>query len=143
MVPLRISIHLLFQPVSSPLLLFYNTHLQTVHQIHCRKAHCRIILLSRISYQKTVFPVKFLAFIQIHHNEIFNNFISPLGCYYFLLACFAIFQLFRRCTNPLVHVITVPPQIWRRKTKNNYAPIIYHGVDDDLYVLKTYGKSMI
>ena len=45
--------------------------------------------------------------------------------------------------NPFVHVITVPPKIWRPKAKNNYKPITYNDVDDDLYVLKRYGKEMI
>ena len=43
--------------------------------------------------------------------------------------------------NPLVHVITVPPKIWRPKARNKYKPIIYHDVDDNLYVLKVYGKA--
>ena len=45
--------------------------------------------------------------------------------------------------NPLVYVITVLPKIWRPKAKNNYKPISYNDVDDDLYVLKHYGKEMI
>ena len=45
--------------------------------------------------------------------------------------------------NPLVYVITVSPKIWRPKATNNYNPITYNDVDDDLYVLKHYGKTMI
>ena len=47
-----------------------------------------------------------------------------------------------RPPNPLVRVITVPTKAWRPKAKNKYKPIIYHDVDDDLYVLKVYGKAM-
>ena len=36
----------------------------------------------------------------------------------------------------------MPPKIWRPKAKNNYKPIIFDDVDDDLYVLKRYGKAM-
>ena len=32
--------------------------------------------------------------------------------------------------------------MWRPKAKNKYKPIIYHDVDNDLYVLKSYGKAM-
>ena len=38
--------------------------------------------------------------------------------------------------------MTVPPKIWRPKMVNNYKPIIYTDVDDNLYVLKYYGNSM-
>ena len=44
--------------------------------------------------------------------------------------------------NNLVHVITVPPKNWQPKAKNNYKPIIYTDVDDDLYVLKHFCKYM-
>ena len=36
----------------------------------------------------------------------------------------------------------MPPKIWRPKAKNNYKPNIYTDVNDDLYVLKHFGKSM-
>ena len=36
----------------------------------------------------------------------------------------------------------VPPKIWRPKSKNNYKPIVFTDVDDDLYVLRSYGKAM-
>ena len=42
----------------------------------------------------------------------------------------------------LVHVITMPPTIWLSKAKNNYKPINYKDVDDDLYVLKHFGKAI-
>ena len=34
----------------------------------------------------------------------------------------------------------MPPKKWRPKAENNYKPIIYTDVDDDLYVLKHFGK---
>ena len=49
--------------------------------------------------------------------------------------------LSRHFTNPLVHVITVSPKIWRPKAKIEYTRIIYYDIDDDLDVLKAYGKS--
>ena len=44
--------------------------------------------------------------------------------------------------NYLVNVITVPPKNWRPKAKNNHKPINYKDVDDDLYVLKCFGKTI-
>ena len=44
--------------------------------------------------------------------------------------------------NSNVNFITGPQKIWRPKMVNNYKPIIYTDVDDDVYVLKHYGKSM-
>ena len=43
--------------------------------------------------------------------------------------------------NFLVNAITVSQNIWWPKAKNNYNPIIYTDIDDDLYVLIHFGKS--
>ena len=39
-------------------------------------------------------------------------------------------------------VITVPPKFWRNKAINKYDPILYDDVDEDLYVFRSFGKSM-
>ena len=41
-----------------------------------------------------------------------------------------------------MQVITISPKIWRHKAKNNYKPIVFIDVDDDLCVLRSYGKAM-
>ena len=41
-----------------------------------------------------------------------------------------------------VNVISVPPKIWRPKQKTNYKPMICTDVDEDLYIFKSFGKSM-
>ena len=41
-----------------------------------------------------------------------------------------------------INVITVPLKIWRKKPVNEYTPIIYDDVDEDLYVFKSFGKIM-
>ena len=45
-------------------------------------------------------------------------------------------------TNPFVNVITVPPKFGGRKQKISKKPVIYNDVDDDLYVMQSYGKAM-
>ena len=45
-------------------------------------------------------------------------------------------------SNPLLHVTTVQPKIYRPKAKNKYTPIIYDDADDDLYFLKAHGTAM-
>ena len=40
-----------------------------------------------------------------------------------------------------VNIISVPPQIWRPKPKNNYNPIVCTDVDDDFYTFKSYGNA--
>ena len=45
-------------------------------------------------------------------------------------------------SSPSINVITVPPIFWRKKQNNTYKSIIYDDVDEDLYVFKTFGKSM-
>ena len=42
----------------------------------------------------------------------------------------------------VVNIISVPPNIWRPKPKNNYKPMVYTNVDEDLYIFKAYGKIM-
>ena len=44
--------------------------------------------------------------------------------------------------NPSINVITIPPKFWRKKPTNSYKPIIYDDVDEDLYIFKSFGKSM-
>ena len=44
--------------------------------------------------------------------------------------------------NPSINIITVPPKFWRKKPVNSYKPIIYDDVDEDLYVFKSFGRSM-
>ena len=39
-------------------------------------------------------------------------------------------------------MITVSPNFWRKKPVNRYNAIIYDDVDEDLYVFKSFGKSM-
>ena len=41
-----------------------------------------------------------------------------------------------------VNVISVTPNIWRPKPKNNYKPMVCTYVDEDLYSFKPYGKTM-
>jgi len=38
--------------------------------------------------------------------------------------------------------LTVPPKNWWPKAKNNYKPINYEDIDDDLFVLEHFGKTM-
>ena len=50
-------------------------------------------------------------------------------------------------SNPLIpessiNVITIPLMFWIIKAVNKYDPILYDDVDDDLYVFKSFGKSM-
>ena len=45
-------------------------------------------------------------------------------------------------SNPSINVITVPPNFLRKKPANSYKPIIYDNIDEDLYVFKSFGKSM-
>ena len=50
-------------------------------------------------------------------------------------------------SNPLIpesfiNVITFPPKFWRKKAINKYDPILYDDVDEDLYVFKSFDKSM-
>ena len=50
-------------------------------------------------------------------------------------------------SNPLIpesfiNVITFPTKFWRKKAINKYDPILYDDVDEDLYVFKSFGKSM-
>ena len=41
-----------------------------------------------------------------------------------------------------INVITVPSKIWRKNAINKYDPILYDDVDEDLYVFKSFDKSM-
>ena len=50
-------------------------------------------------------------------------------------------------SNPLfpgfsINVITIPPKFWRKRAGNKYDPILYDDVDEDLYIFKSFGKSM-
>ena len=50
-------------------------------------------------------------------------------------------------SNPLIpessiNSITIPLMFWIIKAVNKYDPILYDDVDDDLYVFKSFGKSM-
>ena len=36
--------------------------------------------------------------------------------------------------DPVINVITVPPNIWRKKTTNKYKPLVYNDVNEDLYI---------
>ena len=45
-------------------------------------------------------------------------------------------------SNPSINVITVPPIFLRKKPANSYKPIIYDNIDEDLYIFKSFGKSM-
>ena len=42
----------------------------------------------------------------------------------------------------LINVITVPPKFWRKKPINKYNPVPYDDVDEDLYLFKSFGKSI-
>ena len=42
----------------------------------------------------------------------------------------------------LINVITVPPKFWRKKPVNKYNPVRYDDVDEDLYVFKSFKKSI-
>ena len=44
--------------------------------------------------------------------------------------------------HPSINVINVPPTFWRKKFVNKYNSIIYDDVDEDLYIFKSYDKSM-
>ena len=41
-----------------------------------------------------------------------------------------------------INVVTAPPKFWRNKAINKYDLILYNDVDKDLYVFKSFGKSM-
>ena len=45
-------------------------------------------------------------------------------------------------SHPFLNFITVPLKFWRKKPVNTYTTVIYDGVDEDLYVFKSFGKSM-
>ena len=83
-----------------------------------------------------------------------NNYVSRFpdrfrGC----LGCGSIDHMFRACpqqsdlamkqkSHKDLHVITLPPRFWRKKAVKKYDPILYDDVDEDLYVFKSFGKSM-
>ena len=41
----------------------------------------------------------------------------------------------------VINIISVPPKIWRSKTKNKYKPMDFIDVDKDLYTFIHYGKT--
>ena len=45
-------------------------------------------------------------------------------------------------SHPSINIITIPPKFLRKKHVNTYTPVIYDNVDKDLYVFKSFGKSM-
>ena len=57
-------------------------------------------------------------------HQINNNFSNPIS------------------SNPSINIITTLPKFWRKKLVNSYKPIIYDDVDEDLYVFKSFDKSM-
>ena len=57
-------------------------------------------------------------------TQINNNFSNPLD------------------HSSLINVITVPPKFWRKKPVNKYNPILYVDVDENLYVFKSFRKSI-
>ena len=44
---------------------------------------------------------------------------------------------------PSINIITVMPKFRRKKAINKYGLILYDDVDEDLYVFKSFGKSMM
>jgi hypothetical protein len=43
----------------------------------------------------------------------------------------------------LVHVITMPPKVWRPKPPSRYIPLEYGDeIDDDLFIFRNYGKAL-
>ena len=144
MVLLCIDIHLLshlvFRQISPQLLPWYNTHHRTAFQTICRKAHRQIILLSRIFFN--FLRELFFVHLDTTHSNIYQSTFhlwdATISCSHVLP--YSTFP--HHFTNLFVNVITVPPKIWRSKAKNKYKPVIYIDVNDDMYVLKTYGKAM-
>ena len=47
-----------------------------------------------------------------------------------------------RLPDRLINVITIPPKLFWNKAVNEYKPVIYDGVDEDLCVFKYTGTSM-
>ena len=45
-------------------------------------------------------------------------------------------------SSSLISVIKVPPKFLRKKHVNKYSPLLYDDVDEDLYVFKSFGKSI-
>ena len=45
-------------------------------------------------------------------------------------------------SSSLINVITVSPNFWRKKPVNKYNPVLYDDVDEDVYVFKSFGKSI-
>ena len=71
-------------------------------------------------------------------NFNFNKYSSNI------LSCHQIKNTFSNSitSNPSINVITVLPKLWRKKPANSYKLIIYDDVNEDLYVFKSFGKSM-
>ena len=44
--------------------------------------------------------------------------------------------------DPVINVITVPRKIWRKKVANNYKPLVYNDIDEDLYSFKPFCKCL-
>ena len=61
-----------------------------------------------------------------------------------ILPCTQINNSFPNPLDPssLINVITVPPKFWRKKPINKYNPVPYDDVDEDLYLFKSFGKSI-
>ena len=60
----------------------------------------------------------------LHCTEINNSFPNPLD------------------PSSLINVITVPPKFWRKNPVNKYNTVLYDDVDEDVYVFKSFGKSI-
>lgn len=43
---------------------------------------------------------------------------------------------------PVVNGIAIPTKIWWKKASNNYKPLVYSDIDEDLYSFKTFGKCI-
>ena len=73
---------------------------------------------------------------------------STASCYHLIFPHLLSYSTFSNPGNHLilpnsfVHVIIAPPKIWSPKTETRYKSIAYTDVDDDCYVLHTYGKTM-
>ena len=61
-----------------------------------------------------------------------------------ILPCTQINNSFPNPLDPssLINVITVPPKFWRKNPVNKYNTVLYDDVDEDVYVFKSFGKSI-
>ena len=99
---------------------------------------------------KTIFmPTVFSNIIKITNSNLATPFTSPTWDHQqHHLASYPHFTSFSSqlypsiLPDPVVNVITIPPNISRKKTANKYKLLVYKDVDEHLYSFKTFRKCI-